>query len=138
MKNTKLVRTRKIYRKSEGSLKKAERKILGVTANLKNVMIAIALLIAFLGSFFKIYTWIDTTYAKARAVEQVKVENDYRWETTVLNGMYSRLWTLDNMVNLSPDPSKIAPEVKTEWNDLKAKIKMQEEKVKVLQEKVVK
>jgi hypothetical protein len=78
---------------------------------------------------------METTYAKTKQLQKVEVTNDYRWETTVLNGMYARFWTLDNMVNMTPDPIKVPPEIKTQYNDLKAQIKLQEEKVKVLQEK---
>lgn len=114
------------------------RKVLGITANLKNLLIAVALLFAFLGGFFKVYNWVDTTYARLKSLQKLEVRFEHKTENDVLNSMYSRFWTLDNMFNLSINPSKIPVEIRTEYNDLKAKIKLQEEKVKILQEKVCK
>ena len=128
----------KTKKKRVSNVVKVERKILGVAASLRNLFIAVALLFAFLGGFFQVYSWMENTYAKTKQLQKVEVTNDYRWETTVLNGMYARFWTLDNMVNMTPDPTKVPPEIKTQYNDLKAQIKLQEEKVKVLQEKTCK
>jgi hypothetical protein len=128
----------KTKKKKVSSVVKVERKILGVAANIKNLLIAVAMLFAFLGGFFQVYNWAETRFAKEKHLQQVEVINDYRWESTVLQGMNSRLWTLDNMVNLAPDPTKVPPEIKTQYNDLKAQVKLQEEKVKVLQEKACK
>lgn len=113
------------------------RKVLGVTANVKNILLAVALLVAFLGTFWKVYNYIDETYARLKHVQNVKLENDYRWETTILNGMYSRYCTLDNLITFTINPSKVDPDVRKEWNELKAKIKLQEEKVKELQHHLV-
>jgi len=113
------------------------RKVLGVTANVKNVLMAVALLIAFLGSFFSIYNWLDSTYTRSKLFQKLEARFDCKFESDVLNSMYSRLWTLDNMITLAPDASKIPVETRTEFNDLRAKIKLQEEKVKVLQEKMI-
>ena len=110
-----------------------EKKFLGISTNLKNILIAIALVFAFLGGFFRVYNWIDNTYARSGHLEKVKIENDYRWETTVLNGMYSRYHTLDSIINFALDPTKVDPDRRQEFNELKGKIKLQEEKVKVLQ-----
>ena len=116
---------------------KIERKILGVTANLKNMMITVALLFGFIGGFFQIYNWIDTTYAKAKWVKQIELKQDYERENTVLNGMYARFCMLDQLVTLAPDPLKVDPEVRKEWNELKSgKIKRQEEKVKLLEQEL--
>ena len=114
---------------------KEVRKVLGITTSIKNMLIAVAMIFAFLGGVFQLYGWLEDTYAKAKQLQKVEIVNDYRWETTILNGMYTRQWTLDNMVNLAPDPLKVPTEIRTEYNDLKAKVKLQEEKVKVLQEK---
>ncbi len=114
------------------------KKVFGVPTNIKNLLIAVAMLFAFLGGFFQVYNWAMTTFAKETKLQKVEVVNDYRWETTILNGMYSRYWTLDNMISLSGDPTKAPTEVRTEYNDLKNRIKFQEEKVKVLQEKAIK
>ena len=114
---------------------KEVRKVLGITTSIKNMLIAVAMIFAFLGGVFQLYGWLETTYAKEKHLKQVEVTNDYRWETTILNGMYTRHWTLDNMVNLASDPLKVPAEIRAEYNDLKAKVKLQEEKVKVLQEK---
>jgi len=111
---------------------------LGVTANVKNILIAVALLFAFLGGFFRVYSWIDGTYEKRTTVEKVKIENDYRWETTVLNGMYSRYHVLDSIISFAMDSTKVDPDRRQEFNELKGKIKLQEEKVKLLQERVCK
>jgi len=116
---------------------KEVRKVLGITTSIKNILIAVVMMFAFLGGFFQIYSWLETTYAKAKQLQKVEIVNDYRWETTILNGMYTRQWTLDNMVNLAPDPLKVPVEIRTEYNDLKAKIKLQEEKVKILQGKCI-
>ena len=112
------------------------RSFLGVTANVRNILIAIALLFAFLSGFFSVYNWIDNTYAKRGHLDKVKVEGDYRWETIVLNGMYSRFHVLDSIISFAMDPTKIDPDRRQEFNELKGKIKLQEEKVKVLQERV--
>jgi hypothetical protein len=112
-----------------------EKKVLGIGTNIKNILIAIALIFAFLGGFFGVYNWIDNTYGKKAFVEKVKIENDYRWETTVLNGMYSRFHVLDSIISFAMDPTKVDPDRRQEFNELKSKIKLQEEKVKVLQEK---
>ena len=135
--------TKKRTRKEANSGKK----ILGVGANIRNLLIAIALLFGFLAGFFKVYSWIDDTYARRHIVEKikseakvqvdkVKLENDYRWETIVLNGMYSRYHTLDSIVNFALDPTKVDPDRRQELNELKGKIKLQEEKVKILQGRV--
>lgn len=113
-----------------------EKKVLGLGTNIKNILIAIALIFAFLGGFFGVYNWIDNTYSKKVFVEKVKIENDYRWETTVLNGMYSRFHVLDSIISFAMDPTKVDPDRRQEFNELKSKIKLQEEKVKVLQERV--
>ena len=127
----------------------SEKKILGVGANIKNLLIAIALLFGFLAGFFRVYSWVDDTYARRQIVDKikleaqvslgkVKIENDYRWETIVLNGLYSRYHTLDSVINFALDPTKVDPDRRQEFNELKAKIKLQEEKVKVLQERLCK
>ena len=117
---------------------KETRKIMGVTASIRNMMLAVAMLVAFIGTFFSIYNWSITTFASKTHLVKVEVENNYRWETTVLNSMYSRFYVLDNMVIMAGDLAKVPQEIRNEYNDLKAKIKMQEEKVKVLQERVCK
>lgn len=119
----------RIVRKSD-----SEKKFFGLSTNVKNVLIAIALLFAFLSGFFKVYSWIDTTYAKSGYVDKVKIENDYRWETIVLNGMYSRYQVLDSIISFAMDPAKIDPDRRQEYTELKGKIKLQEEKVKILQQ----
>lgn len=112
------------------------KKVLGVVANLKNLFIAIALLTAFLGGFFNVYKWIDTTYAREQHVRKVKIENDYRWESTILGSMYSRFCALDNLISFAMDPTKIDPETKTEYIKLKSKIGLQEDKVKDLEKRL--
>jgi hypothetical protein len=112
------------------------KKILGVVANLKNLFIAIALLVAFLGGFFNLYSWVDTTYARQQHLRKVKIENDYRWESTILGSMYSRFCALDNLISFAMDPTKIDPETKTEYIKLKSKIGLQEDKVKDLEKRL--
>ena len=124
---------KKKYSKTE----KIERKVLGVTANLRNMMIAVALLFAFIGGFFQIYSWIDTTYAKAKWVKQIELKQDYERENTVLNGLYSRFCFLDQIVTLAIDPTKVDAELRKEWLELKSgKIERQKEKVKLLEEEL--
>jgi len=106
-------------------------------SNIKNILLAVALLVGFLGAFFSVYQYIDSKYAHNKRLIQVELLNDYRWETTVLNGMYARFCTLDNVIALSPDQTKIPPEVRTEYNDLKAKVQLQQDKVKELQKQVI-
>jgi len=128
----------KVKKRSRSRYVKEEKKVLGVTANMKNLFIAVALLFAFLGGFFKVYSWIDCTYAREKALQRVEILNDFRWESDVLNSMYSRFQFLDNIISLAIDPTKVDPDRRTEFNDLKNKIKMQEDKVKELQKKVTK
>jgi hypothetical protein len=118
------------------SLISEPRKVLGVVASFKNLFIAIALLFAFLGGFFNVYKWLDTTYAREQYVRKVRIENDYRWESTILSGMYSRFCSLDNLISFAMDPTKIDPERKTEYIKLKGEIKLQEDKVTDLQKKL--
>ena len=128
------MKTKKPIRKpKEGTLKKAERKILGVTANIKNLLIAIVMLFAFLGGFFQVYNWLETTYAKSSWVKQIQAKQDFGWENDILKGMYSRYYVLDNIVNLAPDKDKVPDSLKTEFRNLTKEIAMQEEKVKLLQ-----
>jgi hypothetical protein len=94
-----------------------EKKVLGIGTNIKNILIAIALIFAFLGGFFGVYNWIDNTYGKKAFVEKVKIENDYRWETTVLNGMYSRFHVLDSIISFAMDPTKVDPDRRQEFNE---------------------
>jgi hypothetical protein len=130
-------------KKTQSRAKKVEpektpRQVLGITANIKNTMIAIALLFGFLGGFFQLYNWIDTTYARTARVKYVEIRQDFKDASDFLNILYARFWTLDNMFALSPDPSKIDPELRKEWNDLKSnKLKLQEEKVKTLQQQLL-
>jgi hypothetical protein len=124
-------------KKSKSSFIKKERKVLGVVASMKNVMIAIALLFGFMGGFFQTYNWLVTTFAKDLRVTKIENEFHLERENNVLNAMYSRYYILDNMVSLAVDPTKVPDAIRTEYNDLKYKIKMQEEKVKLLQQKVV-
>ena len=125
-------------KKAETVVNKEKRKVLGVTANIRNTLIAIAMIFAFLGGFFKVYEYIENRYAKQNQFTRLESRFDHKEASDVLNAMYSRMWTLDNMITMSPDQSKVPVEIKTEYNDLKAKIKLQEEKVKVLQEKLCK
>jgi hypothetical protein len=116
---------------------KIERKILGVTASLKNVMIAIVMLFAFLGGFFQVFNWLHSTFADRAWVKIVELKGDFERENNVLNSMYARFCTLDNMFMLSPDPTKVDPELRKEWLELKTgKMKLQEEKVKDLQQQL--
>lgn len=119
-------------------VKKISKKVLGVTASIRNLLIAIALLFAFLGGFFQVYTWIDTTYARNKWVKQIEAKQDFKWENDILLGMYSRYYVLDSIVTLSPDPTKVPVEMRTEFTSLKDKIRLQEEKVKLFQEKLCK
>jgi hypothetical protein len=112
---------------------KVERKVLGVTANIRNLLIAITLLFAFLGGFFQIYTWADTTYARLSYVKVIKAKQDFSWENDILKGMYSRYYLLDNLVNLSPDPTKVPENLRKEFTSLGKEITLQEDKVKLLQ-----
>lgn len=125
------------------------KKVLGITANIKNMMIAAGMLVAFLGIFWNVYNWAQCEFAKQKELsehitkvktkfEKVETIGDYRWETTVLNGMYSRYYTLDNMIIFAGNLAKVPPEIRSEYNDLKGKIKLQEERVKILQERTIK
>jgi len=110
------------------------KKILGVTANLRNLMVTVALLFAFLGGFFQIYSWLDTTYAKQKHLLKVEAKADLTDAEILLNSMYTRYWTLDNMMKVTPN---LPEALITEHNNLEKKIKLQEDKVKYLQEMVV-
>ena len=110
------------------------KKILGVTANLRNLMVTVALLFAFLGGFFQIYSWLDTTYAKQKHLVKVEAKADLTDAEILLNSMYTRYWTLDNMMKVTPN---LPEALITEHNNLEKKIKLQEDKVKYLQEMVV-
>jgi hypothetical protein len=129
---------KKSLKKIEKKIEKGARKVLGVTANLRNLFIAVALLFGFLAGFFQIYNWIDTTYTRQVFFKKLQCEVEFKREGDLLKEMYTRLWTLEQMINLSPDSSKIPAEIKNGYNDVKNQIKLQEEKVKVLQEKMVK
>ena len=125
-------------KKKENIIQKTERKVFGVVANIRNVVIAIALVFGFLGGFFQVLNWLDTTFAKNKWVKLIELKQDFKWESDILNAMYARFCTLDNIFVLSPDPTKIDPELRKEWNDLKNnKLKLQEEKVKDLQKQLV-
>jgi hypothetical protein len=125
--------------KRSRSTPKKKRRIMGVTANLKNVLISVALLFGFVSGIFQIYSWIDTTYAKAKWVKVVELKGDIERENSLLNTMYARFCTLDNMFMLAPDPTKVDPELRKEWIALKGtesqtgKIRKQEDKVKLLE-----
>jgi hypothetical protein len=119
--------------KKEGEVKKVARKILGITANVRNLLIAIALLFAFLSGFFQVLNWADTTYARLSYVKMIKAKQDFSWENDILKGMYSRYYLLDNLVNLSPDPTKVPENLRKEFTSLGKEITLQEDKVKLLQ-----
>jgi hypothetical protein len=112
---------------------KIGRKLLGITANVKNLLIAIALLFAFLGGFFQVYSWIDSTYTRVKDFKIVKAKQDFTWENDILKGMYSRYYVLDNIVKLSPDPKSVPETLKKEYDGLAKEIELQVDKVKVLQ-----
>jgi hypothetical protein len=114
------------------------KKILGVTTTYKNLMISIVLIFAFLGGFFQIYNWIDTTYAKQKHLERIEAKQELMDSESILDGMTTRYWTLDNMINMTPDPTKVPSIIRDEYNKLKDRIKLQQEKVRILQEKVCK
>jgi len=128
----------KTHRRRNGLIKKVERKILGVTANIKNLLIAVALLFAFLGGFFQVYTWVDTTYTRITDFRTVKAKQDFSWENDILKGMYSRYYILDNIVTLAPDKSTVPESLKTEFKNLGKEISLQEDKVKLLQKNLCK
>jgi len=124
-----------------------QKTFLGVTANIRNVLIAVALLFAFLSGFFKVYDWVDTTYLRAKHFQEVddlrlkhiqNVEDRFNLknESDLLNTWYVRYSTLDNLIKMTPDLSKIPIETRTEYNELPGKIKLQEIKVKALQDKL--
>lgn len=129
--------TGKKYKKRDQGIKtevkKVSRKVLGVTANIRNLVIAIALLFGFLSGFFQIYNWVDTTYARQTLVKVIQAKQDFSWENDILKGMYSRYYVLDGIVNLSPDPSKVPDNLKREFVSLGKEIGLQEDKVKRLQ-----
>jgi len=125
------------------------KKVLGVQASLKNLLIATALLFGFLGGFFQVYSWIDNTYLRAKHFQEVDalrkkfIENvsdrlDFKSESDLLNAWYIRYSTLDNLFKMTPDRSKIPAETMAEYNELPGRIKLQELKVKALQEKLCK
>lgn len=125
--------------KKEGEVAKVAKvakKVLGVTANIRNLLIAVALLFAFLGGFFQVFTWLETTYAKSSWVKQIETKQEFAWENDILKGMYSRYYVLDSLVNLAPDPTKVPKELRTQFSCLKDEIRLQEEKVKLLQKSV--
>jgi hypothetical protein len=126
-------KTRKV-----GIIRKAERKILGVTANVKNLLIAIVMLFAFLGGFFQVYNWVDTTYTRYTEFKVVKAKQDFSWENDILKGMYSRYYVLDNIVNLAPIKEQVPENLKTEFKNLGKEISLQEDKVKLLQKNLCK
>ncbi len=133
---------KRVYKPKEPTFKSTEqkvvRKILGVTANIKNLLIAVALLFAFLGGFFQVYNWLETTYAKSSWVKQIQAKQDFGWENDILKGMYSRYYILDNIVNLAPDKEKVPDSLKTEFKNLTKEIALQEDKVKLLQKNLCK
>lgn len=43
---------------------KEARKVLGITASIKNVLIAVAMIFAFLGGVFQLYGWLEDTYVQ--------------------------------------------------------------------------
>lgn len=113
---------------------KIEKKILGVTANLKNLMIAIVMLFAFLGGFFKVYDWAHDTFAERNWVRKIELEGKLDRENTVLNSLYARFCFLDQIITVAPDPTKVEPEMRKEWLELKSgKIERQKDKVKLLE-----
>jgi len=127
---------KKTHKKPQGiktEVKKISRKILGVTANIRNLVIAIALLFGFLSGFFQILNWVDTTYARQALVKIIQAKQDFSWENDILKGMYSRYYVLDGIVNLSPDPTKVPENLKREFVSLGKEIILQENKVKLLQ-----
>ena len=132
---------KKTHKKPQGiktEVKKISRKILGVTANIRNLVIAIALLFGFLSGFFQILNWVDTTYARQALVKIIQAKQDFSWENDILKGMYSRYYVLDGIVNLSPDPTKVPENLKREFVSLGKEIILQENKVKLLQENLCK
>ena len=111
-----------------------ERKVWGVTATIKNTIIAVMLLFGFIGGFFQVYNWMHSTFAERAWVKVIELNQKFEKENGILNSMYQRFCTLDNMFLLAPDPTKIDAELRKEWLELKSgKMKMQEEKVKLLQ-----
>jgi hypothetical protein len=130
--------TKKESTKKESIKLKAKKTIFGITANIRNSLITVALLFGFISGFFQIYSWIDNTYARRAWVKQIELKGEFKWESDILNVMYSRYYILDGMVNLAPDPTKVPFEIRSEYNTLKDKIKLQEDKVKVLQSQMCK
>jgi len=118
-------------------LKKISRSILGVTSSIRNLLIAIALLFAFLGGFFQVYNWVDSTYARRGWVQQIENKQEFKWESDVLTEMYKRFAVLDTLVRLSPDPKSVPELLKCEYDNYPGKIKLQEKKVDLLQKKLV-
>jgi len=131
-------RKTKTHKRRNGIIKNAERKILGVTANIKNLLIAIVMLFAFLGGFFQVYNWVDTTYTRLTEFKVVKAKQDFSWENDILKGMYSRYYVLDNIVNLAPIKEQVPENLKTEFKNLGKEITLQEDKVKLLQKNLCK
>ncbi len=117
------------------------RKVLGISASIKNTLIAVALLFAFLGGFFQVYNWLHSTFAERVWVQSIELNQKFEKENGILNSMYQRFCILDNMFLLSPDPKKVDPELRKEWLELKGngkrgKLGLQEDKVKDLQKKL--
>ncbi len=119
----------------------SRRKVLGISASIKNTLIAVALLFAFLGGFFQVYNWLHSTFAERVWVQSIELNQKFEKENGILNSMYQRFCVLDNMFLLSPDPKKVDPELRKEWLELKGngkrgKLGLQEDKVKDLQKKL--
>jgi hypothetical protein len=125
-------------KKRSRAIKSSSRTLFGVPTTIKNLLIAIALLFAFLGGFFQVYTWVDTTYARRGWVQQIQDKQEFKWECDVLTGMYARFAALDTLVRLAPDPKSVPEALTNEHTNLPNAIKLQEDKVKLLQQKVVK
>lgn len=121
----------------EDAKKKISRKILGVTSSIRNLLIAVALLFAFLGGFFQVYNWVDSTYARRGWVQQIQNKQEFSWESDVLTEMYKRYSVIDTLVRLSPDPKSVPEVLKSEYARLPGCIKLQEQKVELLQKKMV-
>lgn len=125
----------KTYKKHPKEVR-ATKSILGMPSTFKNVLIAVALLFAFLGGFFQVYSWVDTTYARRGWVQQIQDKQEFKWESDVLTGMYARFAALDTLIRLSPDPKSVPDALKNEWTNLPKAIQLQEKKVEALQQKV--
>lgn len=131
------MKTKKLISEKEPK-SKSKIKVLGVTANIRNILIAIALIFGFLSGFFQVYNWVDTTYTRVTDFRVVKAKQDFSWENDILKGMYSRYYVLDSLVNLAPDPTKVPENLRKEFISLGKEITLQEDKVKLLQKNLCK